>query len=80
MIENFGGLLQHFGGQNIGGLIALHSKIARIKIVGGYNFGRSVMNCQICQSFVLYSRYNYASKGLNNIAMIYHISGIVAEQ
>ena len=26
---------KHFGGQNIGGLAALHSKIARIKIIGG---------------------------------------------
>ena len=40
--QNFGGKKlwrivanKHFGGQNIGRLAALHSKIARIKIVGG---------------------------------------------
>ena len=42
MAQNFGGRKpwwiatnKNIGGQNIGGLAALHSKIARIKIVGG---------------------------------------------
>ena len=26
---------KHFGGRNIGGLAALHSKVARIKVFGG---------------------------------------------
>ena len=42
MAQNFGGknlwwiaANKNFGGQNIGGLAALHCKIARIKIAGG---------------------------------------------
>ena len=30
--------------ENLGRLAVLHSKIARIKIIGIYNFGRSVAN------------------------------------
>ena len=60
MAQNFGGRKlwriaanKHFGGQNIGGLATLHSKIARIKAFGGQNFGRPVANRQIHQSFLL---------------------------
>ena len=41
MAQNFGGTKlwriaanKHFGGKNIGGLAALHSKVARIKVFG----------------------------------------------
>ena len=51
MAQNFGSRKhwnittnKHFGIQNIGGLATLHSKIARIKIVGGL-----VSNCRIHQ-------------------------------
>ena len=44
---------KHFGRQNIGGLAALQHKIARIKILGGQNFGRLVSNRQIHQGFLL---------------------------
>ena len=60
MVQKFGGRKlwqivanKYFGGQNISGLTALHSKIARIKIVGGL-----VVNCQ---SSVLYDIYKFCA-------------------
>ena len=71
MVENFGGSLpiSIFGRQNTGGLAMLHSKIARIKIVGGENFGRMVSNRQICQNFVLNGMLHHH----NNVVLVVNV-------
>ena len=52
-VQNFcGSLLKTFQQKNIDGLAALHSKSARINSVSGQDFGKLVMNHQMCQNFV----------------------------
>ena len=45
--------VKHFGRQNIGGLAALHSKIAKIHVKGLAD--KTLAKCQFRQCFVLYS-------------------------
>lgn len=49
--HNFGRLLPNR--KNIGGLTPLHSKSARMNVIGRQNFGGLLMNCLIHQRYLL---------------------------